>query len=80
MSPSWHTSLRCTGCGSLWLSPAGNAVVVKGERCLHCESELTVADQVDGSDGTDRQAWNRWLAGDIDGLTERRRPEAEDIH
>jgi hypothetical protein len=39
-----------------------------------------VADQVDGSDGRDRQAWNRWLAGDIDGLTERRRPEAEDIH
>ena len=76
---SWHTSLRCTGCGSLWVSPAGPVVVVKGERCLHCECELTLADQGERNDGKDRQAWERWLAGDIDGLVDQRHPEAEDI-
>jgi ketosteroid isomerase-like protein len=60
------------------MSPAGRAVVAKGGRCLRCEGELAVADdQVEANVGAVRQAWDRWLAGDIDGVVDQHHPEAE---
>jgi ketosteroid isomerase-like protein len=70
-------STRCTACGALWMSPAARVVVAKGERCLQCDGELAVADQVEDNVGTVRQAWDRLLAGDIDGLVDQHHPEAE---
>jgi ketosteroid isomerase-like protein len=69
--------MRCTACGAVWLSPAGHLVLDKGERCLHCEGELSVTDDVEDNVGTVRQAWDRLLAGDIDGLVDQHHPEAE---
>ena len=77
MSSIGSVSLRCTACGAMWVTPAGRVVVAKGERCLSCEGELAVADQVEDNVGTVRQAWDRWLAGDIDGLVDQHHPEAE---
>jgi hypothetical protein len=77
MSSSRLVSLRCTACGAQWLSPAGRVVVAKGKRCMQCEGELIVVDQVEDNVGTIRHAWDRWLAGDIDGLVAQHHPEAE---
>ena len=36
-----------------------------------------MADQVEDNVGTVRQAWDRWLAGDIEGFVDQHHPEAE---
>ena len=68
-------SMRCKACNALWLSPAGR--VAEGERCLHCDGELAPADEVEANVGTVRKAWDRLLAGDVDGLVDQHHPEAE---
>jgi ketosteroid isomerase-like protein len=70
-------SLRCTACDAIWLSPAGRVAVARGELCLRCEGALAVADPVEANVFTVRQAWDRLLASDIDGLVEQHHPEAE---
>jgi ketosteroid isomerase-like protein len=77
MNSNRLVSMRCMACGATWLSPGGRVLVDKGERCLHCEGELTVADEIEANLGTVRQAWDRLLAGDIDGLVDQHHPEAE---
>jgi ketosteroid isomerase-like protein len=78
MSSTPSVSVRCTACGALWMSPAGRVVVAKGKRCLNCEGELVAADdQVEANVGAVRQAWDKWLTRDIDGLVDQHHPEAE---
>jgi ketosteroid isomerase-like protein len=69
--------LRCRGCGAQWLSLAGHGIVAQGDRCLHCGGELVLANPVHDNVGTVRQAWDRLLAGDVDGLVAQHHPEAE---
>ncbi len=70
-------SVRCTACGATWLSPAGQTVVARGDRCLHCDGALIVAGPDQDDVDTVRQAWDRFLSGDIDGLVDQHHPDAE---
>lgn len=42
--------LRCTNCGTRWLSPAGALLVETDERCLHCGGSLVFDDRDENID------------------------------
>ena len=50
MTEPEQTVLRCTNCGTRWLSPAGELLVETDERCLHCGGSLVFDDQDENND------------------------------
>jgi ketosteroid isomerase-like protein len=71
------TTLRCAGCGAIWLSPAGRPLIEEQERCLRCDGLLVLEEQGEESVSTVSRAWNRWLSGDLDGFVDENDPEVE---
>jgi ketosteroid isomerase-like protein len=77
MSRPGLTTLLCESCGAMWLSPAGQSLVEKKERCLRCDGLLVLEEEGADSVSTVRRAWAMWLSGDVDGFLDQNDPDAE---